>query len=67
MLCLLAAWHEATVCLLQTKEKKTKKTGGGGQEPFDPSLKQAVLCSLNECVNNFVRVENTGGRTIGVY
>lgn len=46
-----------------------KKRGGGwsGQAPFDRCLKQNVLCSLNECVNNFVREENTGGRTMGVY
>lgn len=39
----------------------------GGRAPLDPGLKQNVLCSLNECVNNFVREENTGGRTIAVY
>ena len=52
VLCLLAVWHEATVCLLQTKR------GDGGA--LDPCLKQNVLCSLNECVNNFVREETTG-------
>lgn len=35
---------------------------GGDRAPLDPCLKQNVLCSLNECVNNFVREENTGGK-----
>lgn len=46
-------------------DKKRKK--GGGQAPFDRCVKRNVLCSLNECVNNFVREENTGGKTMGVY
>lgn len=35
--------------------------GWGCGAPLHPCLKQNVLCSLNECVNNFVREENTGG------
>lgn len=55
--CCVYLWFgmEVTVCLLQTKKLEV-----GGQTPLDPCLKQNVLCSLNECMNNFVREENTG-------
>lgn len=34
----------------------------GHRAPLDPCWKQKVLCSPNECVNNFVRDKNTEGK-----
>lgn len=51
VVCLLAVWHVATGV-----DKK------GAWAPLDLCSKQNVLCSLNECVNNFVREENIGGK-----
>ena len=40
----------------------------GNRAPLDPCLIQNVLCSLSECVTNFVREKNTlGERTTLVY
>lgn len=60
--CLLSIWSVYLRLGMRLLCVWCRQKPEGHRAPLDPCWKQNVLCSPNECVNNFAREENTEGK-----